>query len=207
LSELIKRVNWVDVLSLILLLRITYVSSRVGVGRQVLPLGMLTIILTVVLHCYSTVAATIAERLGIDGGFSAFMSYLVLVLSGYLIYKIIGRLTGAVFVREDGEVGSIEKVGGAIFGICRAFIIIGLVTISLLLTPIRYVDYSVKHSLSGFFFVDMNVKLYSMIVNSFFKEKKAWDDVVVRKLLQEKRKYLFKTDNLKNRSRFFQDRY
>ena len=58
------RVNWVDIVALILLIRVSYVSSRIGVGRQILPFVFLGLILTVSLYNYQVVASFFIDRYG-----------------------------------------------------------------------------------------------------------------------------------------------
>ena len=209
MSELFNRVNWVDVFALILLVRISYVSSRIGVGRQILPLILLALILTVPLYTYQDIAYFFAQRYSFKPATCKFFSYFLTVLIFAVIYHILLRVTGFLLFRGEASTGTIERVGGAFLGLARSTIMIGIITIGLLLAPLKFTEDSVKGSYSGFFFIKTNLRVYSYVMNFILRNSdiKISRSDVLAQLLSKKEKYFFKSVDLKKKSRFFKDEF
>lgn len=205
MPELINKVNWVDIISLILLLRIAYVSSRVGVGIQILPLALLILTLVVTLYNYKGIATFFVERFSLSGAICSFFSFALLALIFSGIYRLIFRLLSMFLAAGEVNVGGIEKVGGAILGLMRSSIIIGVLLIVLILTPVGFVDGSVKNSYSGRFFIITNVKIYSSIINFFFTKQKVKPDRVLSELTAKKDTYILKSFDFRKKTRFFKE--
>ena len=58
--------NWIDVLSLIILLRISYVGSMLGVGSQILPFVSLSLIYFTTLYYYNSLAVLVARYINVS---------------------------------------------------------------------------------------------------------------------------------------------
>ena len=72
----------------------------------------------------------------------------------------------------------------------RANFIIGLILIGLLLTPVRFVEKSVKKSYLGSFYVRTNMKIYTLMANSFLKKNIVYKEET-KELFSKKERYLF----------------
>ncbi|OGW75628.1 MAG: hypothetical protein A2Z72_05870 [Omnitrophica bacterium RBG_13_46_9] len=126
----------------------------------------------------------------------------------FIFYRLVSRITGVYAVLSETGIGGIEKTGGAILGISRSAIIIGLVVTCLLLLPLRFVESGVKSSRTGMFFVDINLRIASMAIRLLHKDNNnTWYRMALRKLTSEKKPYLLNSFNLKDKSRFFNDEY
>ena len=208
MRELLNAVNWVDILALILLIRITYVSSRIGVGKQILPLLLLVLILVMPLYHYAGIAAFFTERFSLRPSVCEFLTYAVMTFSFFTIYHIISRITGfCLFSGDTAEPGGIEKVGGGIVGLLRATLIIGIFTICLLLVPVKYVETSVKRSYSGSFFISTNLRVYTSVAKLIFKSNEVSYRQTKEKLLTKKGGYLFDAEGVRERSKFYKEDY
>jgi len=207
LRELISRVNWVDLFALILLVRISYVSSKIGVGKQILPLALLALILLITLHYYAIITAFVADKLGFSQSISAFFVYFFMTLLFLALYRFLLRITNVFFAGEEGPGSSIEKTGGTVLGVLRAVLIIGLVTIGLLLAPVRFLENGVKSSFSGPLFVEINVRFYTAFSNLIFRGKNVSYEKVLSALYPDKKDYLFNSSDLKKRSKFHNEKY
>ncbi|MBL7156916.1 MAG: CvpA family protein [Candidatus Omnitrophica bacterium] len=203
----LNRVNWVDIFALILLLRISYISSRIGVGIQILPLISLVLILAITLYNYAGIATFFVNKLSMASSTCNFFSYLFMALIFAVIYRVVLRSTGMFLAMGEAEAGGIEKVGGAILGILRSNIILGLVMIGLLLIPIKPIEESVKNSYSGLFFVKTNLDIYSFTMNLVLGRDKASTKKTLSQLLSKKESYIFEKFDLKDKSRFFNKEY
>ncbi|MBN1353514.1 MAG: hypothetical protein JW994_02445, partial [Candidatus Omnitrophica bacterium] len=86
MSSILENVNWVDIFALILLIRIIYISSHVGVGKQILPLILLTAGLVLLLYYYPKIGDFIATRFTIPLALSEFGVYSLLTVVFILAY-------------------------------------------------------------------------------------------------------------------------
>lgn len=207
MSELFNRVNWVDIFALILLLRISYVSSLIGVGKQILPLITLVLILSIILYGYSDIASFFTSRYSFTPSTCEFVSYAVMGCLFFVIYHFVSRISG--FFASPGEiaVGGIEKIGGTFLGILRAIIIVGILAIGLLLAPVKFTEDSVKSSYSAPFLISADLRLYVAVANLIPGKEKITYRETLAKLLSEKSRYIFKPVDMKKKSRFFREKY
>ena len=171
MSELLNRVNWVDLFALILLLRICYVSSYIGVGKQILPLFLLAVMLPITMYNYMEIAAFFVNRYSITPSYCYFLSFAITVMVLSAGYRMIIRLSGVLFPVMQGEAIGIEKLGGVLLGTARSLVIIGMLMIGLLLMPLNFIEDSVKNSYSAQFFVKADVQIYAGIVNLVLRKK------------------------------------
>ena len=189
------RVNWVDIVALILLIRVSYVSSRIGVGRQILPFVFLGLILTVSLYNYQVVASFFIDRYGFLSSLCRFLSYLFMTLVFSLIYHVASHIVGfRLFTGEIQPSGTIEKVGGTLLGVVRSIFIVGIISTGLLLTPVKFIEASAKSSSIAVFCVRTNFKVYTFAVNLFLKGSKKSYSEGISELFSKKERYLFRAE-------------
>lgn len=187
MSELFNRVNWIDVFALILLLRISYTSSLIGVGKQILPLVTLALIVPIILYSYRDVASFFIDRYSFTPSTCEFLCYAVMVGIFFVICHLIARVSGFVMSIGEAASGGIEKVGGAFLGILRSIIIIGIVMIGLLLLPVKFTEDSVKGSYSAPFFISADLRIYVAAANLIRRKEKITYRETLAKLLAKKR--------------------
>ena len=168
---LFERVNWVDVLTLILLIRITYISSRIGVGKQIPPLILLVLILSVSLYNYRVIAYFFIDKYSFSSSLSVFFSYFLMIVLFLFIYHVTSRVTGFCLSAGQSMPGGLEKVGGIVVGLIRSAFVIGIILIALVLVPVKFVGDSVKKSHLGSFLIRSNVKIYCMTARIIFRDK------------------------------------
>jgi uncharacterized membrane protein required for colicin V production len=147
--EIISRINWVDVLVVILMIRMSYIASREGLSHEIFPFIGSIVMAVVSLHYYKVLGAFISQGLsGIPVELSNFFSFLILVAAmGFLVRFLKGVLDKIVNVKWHPL---IEKFGGLTVGVARAYIITSIVLIFLILMPLPYLQWSVRdRSLTG----------------------------------------------------------
>ena len=207
MSELFNKINWVDVLALILLLRISYISSRIGVGKQILPLALLVLILVISLGNYDKIAWVFVDRYGFSKSLCLFSSYAFMLMTFFVVYHIVSRLTTAL--PEAAPLASMERFFGVAIGIIRATIVIGLVCIGFLLAPVKFIADAAKNSYSAQFFINTYLKAFSLINNSFNKEKISPEQALGT--LSMPKDYMLKIgdseNGVKTNARFYKEKY
>lgn len=200
MSELLSRINWVDVFSLILLLRIGYTSSHIGVGRQILPLVLLVLVLLITLYSCPDIATFLSERYAFTPSTCEFFTYAVTGGVLLIVYHLISRVVGFALFSAEGGVTStlgIEKAGGMLFGILRSVIIIGLILTGFLLAPVKFIESGVKNSYSGLFFIKANLKIYNSLTNLIFRGDNRSHRRTLEQFSPDKKVYPFKSFRFK----------
>ncbi len=148
MENTISRINWVDIVTLIVLLRTTYIGLDKGFSVEIFKfLGTISA-LALGLNFYPPISQFVNEHSFLPLYLAQILSFLGLVFICLAIFKLIHLLFKAVVKAEF--VKWLDKGGGLVLGILRGVLISSLVFISLLLLPWDYPKYSIKNrSLSG----------------------------------------------------------
>jgi hypothetical protein len=117
-----------------------------------------------------------------------------MVLLFFTIYHFASRVTGFCFFPGEMVPGGIEKLGGAALGFVRSIFIIGVILIGLVLTPIKFVEASVKNSCLGIFYINTSLRIYGATASLIFRGKKVSHKEKMEELFLKKQKYLFKAE-------------
>lgn len=149
LSEILSRINWVDIVILILLFRISYVGFNRGLGSEIIPFLGILIALIVSLHYYSKWGNFITKHTPIPIAFSQLLSFLGLIFVIKYIFHLLESLIAGKLVTIN--IASLyDNIGGLIIGAIRGILLVSLVLIALDIVPFDYIDYSInKKSLMG----------------------------------------------------------
>ncbi len=206
MSEILSSINWVDIFILILLLRIGYVSSNIGVGKQLIPFLVTFFAFIISLRVYDDAARFLYDRFSFPVEFSRFFVYLVILVIYFVICRVMWNIL-SIFSRSDGaSVSGVEKAGGAFIGIARALGIICMAVILFALTPVKFVESSVAGSFSGTFVLETASKIYSKASNFIFRSAPVSPKSVFEKITKKKKKYFFNTFNAKEHSKFYKSK-
>lgn len=158
--EILTKINWVDVLAAIIILRISYVAFQDGLSHEIFPLiGIIgTIVLS--LHYYDKLAIFISQNLtNAPIEVLEFLSFLILIISIGLLFKTVRVVLDKIIKVTWHPL--IEKFGGLLAGIIRASIVVSTILIILALTPIPYLQWSIRdRSLTGMYFLRIAPAIY-----------------------------------------------
>ena len=158
--EILAKINWVDILVLILILRTTYVSLQDGLSHEILPLVGSVCMLLVSLYYYNKIALFFQNNglnLPID----------VLNLAGFILSAIcvglLFRLIKAVIdkIIKVSWHPLIEKFGGLLAGVVRGVILACIIITIIALIPLPYLQRSVRdRSMTGNYFLRIGPAIY-----------------------------------------------
>ena len=159
--EIISKVNWVDILSLILLLRISYVSFQGGLSHELFSLLGTFFNLVISIHYYAKIGAFISDIItGFPIELSNFFSFLMLTISFGLLFRLLRAILDKVIKIQWHPV--IEAIGGMTAGVAKSCLAISLVLITLILLPLPYMQWSIRDkSLTGMFFLRIGPTVYA----------------------------------------------
>jgi uncharacterized membrane protein required for colicin V production len=161
--DIIKHINWVDVLAMILILRISYVCSQAGLTHEIFPLIGNAAVLIFSLHFYAHVGDIIVKNASIIPiQVARFVSFLTIAIGLIIIYKLLNSLLNMVLTMEWHP--TIEKIGGLIVGVFKAFVVASLVLTILALAPMPYFQRSIRDkSLTGMYILKIGPAMYGAV--------------------------------------------
>ncbi|MBU0709448.1 MAG: CvpA family protein, partial [Candidatus Omnitrophica bacterium] len=167
LKEIIFKFNWIDLFFLVLIIRIFYVSYKTGLVTECFKfLGAISAVY-LSLHYYTTFSDLIysrflTQKLPLD--FIDFLSFIILSILGYLIIVSIR----GIFVRfiKIEAMPNLNKFAGMLFGAARAVLVVSLISFTLTISSVSYLENSVKDSYLAWRLFKAAPVTYSWLWNS-----------------------------------------
>jgi len=161
--QILSKLNWVDIVVLILMVRMSYVALMDGLSHEIFPFfGSLTVFV-LSLHYYTRLGDAISRNLGnMPSELSNCLSFIILVMALGLVVKFIKIILDKIVKVKWHPV--IEKFGGLFVGMAKAYIITAMVLTILALIPLSYLQWSVKErSLTGKYVLMAGPETYGKI--------------------------------------------
>jgi membrane protein required for colicin V production len=161
--ELITKINWVDILVAILMLRISYVAFRDGLSHEIFPFIGSILIMVLAMRYYAVLGGSISRNMmNMPIELANFLSFLVLVtVLGFLVRLLRLLLDKIVKVQWHPVM---EKFGGLVVGMMKAYVITGIVLMTLSLMPLSYLSWSIKdRSLTGKYILRAGPQIYNRV--------------------------------------------
>jgi len=142
LGEIFQKINWVDLLVVILLIRGSYVGFTKSFGWEFFRfIGYICAILAAIYY-YETASRLISDYFPVVSPISNLLSFTGIYLIILLIIKLIDFLIAKIIKIET--VSAAGRFGGCLFGFFRGSLLTSLLLISLAFTPIPYFEKSIK---------------------------------------------------------------
>lgn len=168
-------VNWLDVIFLTILLGMIYKGSRAGVGNQLLSLVWVLVLVFFSIGYYDGLASSVFGF--ITRSWARAISFAIIVSVLFVLTKLLEMMFTCEYVEN---LPPLERIGGAVVGAMRAFLVFGLICVLFLLLPVSFLQNAVaKSSRTGMAFVKMDAHVYSWLSDYLkFVEQKNTDEVV-----------------------------
>lgn len=142
MTEFFQKINWTDLLVVILLIRSSYVGFTRGFSWECFRfIGVICAVL-IPIYFYESVSQLIGDYFPVIYPFSNLLSFTALYILIFIISKIINILIEKIIKIEVFSM--LERFGGFCLGVMRGSIILSLIFISLILTPVPYFEKSIK---------------------------------------------------------------
>jgi len=175
LLSTLKQFNWIDILTVIISIRICYVSLKSGFTIELFKFLGVVLAIYLSLHYYSDLADFIGARTkNAPVEFFQPFTFATLAISGNLIFVLL-RSIFYRFIHMEA-VPQLNKWGGFVLGIARFILVVGLLTFILVIPNIGYLKKSVANSYSGKYFLRVAPNVYSGL----------WNNLISKFMLKEK---------------------
>lgn len=166
--NILKQLNWVDILVVILFIRIGYVATKSGFLAEFFKLLGAILAIYLSLHYYVWLGDYFKGLFFLKSmplEFLDFLSFLILVLGGYSVFLLLRQAVLRFFKVE--VVSQLNKWGGFVLGLTRAFLVSSLVIFMLAISTLSYFKGSVKSSYWGVRIFKVAPAVYTNIWNGF----------------------------------------
>ena len=142
------RINWVDVLTLILLFRMGYIGFQLGLPAELVKLFAAVGGLCLGFFYYQTAGDILAAHTFLGVEWASVLAMAVLVSGGYFLFtrffRWVGRLGQMSFEKR------LNQVGGLIIGLVRAVLVTSIVLVTCLQFSAASMQESIEqNSMSG----------------------------------------------------------
>jgi uncharacterized membrane protein required for colicin V production len=186
LPDILKQMNWVDVVFILLFVGMVYRGMMTGVGAQLLSFAGWIAVLYLSVRYFVFVSEAIFGFM--LQGWAKPLSFLSIGIAGFVVLKFIERVFSVVL---GSELSVLEKIGGAVVASLRAFTLFGMIGLFLLMTPVDYLWSSASEtSKTCAHFVRFDAVVYRLIDGFFVSgETRASDNGVFNELLNKKQNY------------------
>ena len=179
--DMLLRMNWVDLLVVIIMLRTIYISFQDGLSHELFPLFGSVLKLVLALHFYGKLGSILHSKIAmIPLSVCNMVSFLVIVLIATFALNFLKTLIDTIIKVTWHPL--IEKSGGILVGVLRGAISVSMVLIFLALVPLSYLQWSIKDkSLYGGSFLRMGPAIYRMISGNSPDSEKIMQDITSKK--------------------------
>ncbi len=148
MSEFFQRINWVDILVIILLIRTSYIGAHAGLSIEIFKIIGILVGLYLSIKYYSIIGALLTSKVALPPNVSESAAFLILILLSVLTLKLVEL--GLTMVVKLSFADKLNKWGGFIVGLVRGLVILSLIFMFFTLTQVDYLVKSVNEgSLSG----------------------------------------------------------
>ncbi|MFA6350489.1 MAG: CvpA family protein [Candidatus Omnitrophota bacterium] len=172
LIDILKQLNWLDIFVLILMIRVIYIATAKGFIAELFKLIGVLAAIYLSFHYYTFFADFIRSKLPVEERmplqFLDFLCFSILAVLGYSIFAIL-RSVLFNLIKMDA-VPRLQKWGGFVLGIFRAWLLCGLIIYMLAISSVVYLHKSVVTSYFGNNLFYAPVNTYSFLWNNIMSK-------------------------------------
>jgi len=184
LLNVLKQFNWVDIFFVIILIRTCYVAVKNGFPAELFRLLGIILAIYLSLHYYINFSDYIIGYAGaknLPPEYLTFISFVVLVILGYLIFTLLGKVFSR-FIKMEA-IPNLNRWGSLILGIARSFLLVSLLIFIFVIAPTGYFRNSVNNSYSGKRLFKIAPAAYTWLWNSImskFRTQEKFNDAILK---------------------------
>jgi len=164
--DTLLRLNWVDIVVVILIIRVVYISVKSGFPVEIFKLLGTICAIYFSLHYYIVLGDLLRGYFTsiIPEAYFNFLCFFALALLGYFLFFLLR--TALYHFVDVKAVPALSKWGGLIAGLIRDILLIGLIVFTLSISTVSYLENSVNKSYIASRFSKVAPVTYSWIWNN-----------------------------------------
>jgi len=132
--------NWVDFVLIALLLTAVIIGSKKGLVRELSAFVVWIAVIILTVNYLDGFAVWVNEKLGGSPLISAFVSFVLILAFAYGLFKLLAWVFYQVATIKS--TGKRDQVGGAIVGLVRGWLSVGLLTLGIFFLPLPETFYN-----------------------------------------------------------------
>ncbi len=125
--------NWIDFLLIALLLAAVIIGSKKGLVRELSAFIVVFAVVVLSVNYLDRFAVRVHDKIGGSALVSAFVSFVILLAAAYGLFKLIAWIFYRVATIKSQ--GKQDQVGGAIIGLIRGWVSVGVLSFLTFLLP------------------------------------------------------------------------
>lgn len=159
--DILARLNWVDVIVIIVMIRVSYVAFHDGLSHEIFPFIGVICTLVLALHYYNSIGIYLSQNvMFMNRTVGSFIGFLGLFVIVGTIFRFLGKAV-ALILRVSWH-PAIEKFGGLVIGVMKASVVVSTILIMLALLPLPYIQWSIRdRSVTGMYFLRIGPRIYA----------------------------------------------
>lgn len=143
-----SRINWVDVVAVILLVRMGYIGLRSGLPAELIKLAGAVAAFCLAFRYYQGIGDVLASRTFLGTEWASVLAMVGLAAAGYFavtrLLRLVERLVKVSFQKQ------MDQIGGLAAGLVRGALVTSVVLVACLQLPSPVLHESItQHSVSG----------------------------------------------------------
>jgi len=169
--EIFNRINFVDIFLIFVGIRIFYISFEMGLPVELFKLLGIIFSTYISLHYYTALSdliqnSFIPKQMPLE--FLDFLVFMVLALGGYLGFIVLRNIFYR-FLKLDAS-PRLSQIGGLILGLGRIYFTTGIFIYILMISSVKYLNESVKHSYFASRSVSISADTYAWLWNNIVEK-------------------------------------
>ncbi len=182
--NILKQFNWLDIVILLLIFRVIYISIKGGFTTELFKLLGIICAIYLAMHYYMAVADFIRGKLPVEEKvpleFLDFLVFVVLAVLGNLFFVLLRNAVNNLIKIE--AVSTLNKWGGLVLGGFRSILLVSLVLFSLVISSVPYLKNSARSSYFGPRILSTAVNTYTWVwgnISSKFASSEKQNSAVI----------------------------
>jgi uncharacterized membrane protein required for colicin V production len=172
--EILKNINWLDILVLILILRAVYIGSKRGLTAELFNFFGILVSLVAAVMWYSQTADVLIINFKLPVWLSQFLCFVIIAQLVRFIFKyglvLLLKMFNVQFVPQ------LERLGGGVVGLARGIILSGIIILAIGIIPNDYLKESIEiKSFTGNFLLKATESTYTSLTFWLEQDRKQID--------------------------------
>ncbi len=181
MPEFLTKINWIDIICILVFLRVIYVSRKTGILIELSKLLILVFSTCVSLHYFLTVSDLARKHANLEKSPLQFTDFIVFVLLLVFVYAALSLLRSTIvnLIRPQQQAKPVSLFSGllaVLLSVARGFLISSLIIFSFYISSISYLNESSQKANFGRKFFSVSTGIY----------QSAWEGIVIKFLPKEK---------------------